>query len=75
MSERTHSSNVSHTDDADRLLTFRQGCDMLGIGVRLGWSMVNRGELPHLRVGRLIRFRRASLLDWIARQERKAGRG
>lgn len=40
---------------------------------RLGRSPVARGELPHLRVSKLIKFRRSSLEAWIAAQERKAG--
>jgi excisionase family DNA binding protein len=63
-----------HSPDPEALLSFQQGCDLLGIGRRLCWALVNCGELPHLRVGRLIRFRRSSLIDWITARERRAGR-
>jgi excisionase family DNA binding protein len=61
-------------DDPDRPLNFREGCAFLGIGRRLGWSMCNDGTLPHLRVGKLIRFRRSALVAWTETQERKAAR-
>jgi excisionase family DNA binding protein len=60
-------------DDPDRCLSFREGCAFLGIKRRKGWEMVNAGELPHLRVGRLIRFRRSRLVEWCAERE-KGGR-
>lgn len=61
-------------DDPDRLLTFAEMCEMLQIGERLAWSLCNRGELPGVRVGRLWRFRRSSLIAWIEARERKAVR-
>lgn len=64
---------VPPADDPDRLLSFAEGIDLLGIKRRLGWAMVNRGELPHLRIGRLIRFRRSALLAWCESRE-KGGR-
>lgn len=60
--------------DPDTLLTFKEGCGVLRICPRLAWTLVNSGELPHLRIGRLIRFRRAALVAWIADRERKAVR-
>lgn len=62
------------TDDPDRLLSFRQGCELLLIGERKGWSLCNCGELPHLRIGRLIRFRRSALIAWAEARERKGAR-
>jgi excisionase family DNA binding protein len=61
-------------EDPDRLLTFAEGIAFLGIGRRLGWSLCNTGELPHLRIGRLIRFRRAALIAWAEAHEQKERR-
>lgn len=66
--------NVAEHIDPDQLLTFEEGRQILCIGKRFLWSLVNRGDIPHLRVGRLIRFRRSSLVAWMAKAERKAGR-
>ncbi len=73
--------SISKTDapvppipDPDALMSFRQGCEFLGIGHRLGWTLVNQGTLPHLRLGRLIRFRRSALVAWTEEQERKEAR-
>lgn len=60
--------------DPDQLLSFAEGIAVLRIGRRLGWELVNRGELPHLRIGKLIRFRRASLLAWAESQEKRGRR-
>lgn len=62
------------TDDPDRLFSFKEGCAFLLIGERKGWSLCNCGELPHLRIGRLIRFRRSALIAWAAARERKGTR-
>jgi excisionase family DNA binding protein len=57
-------------DDPDRLLTFLEGCSLLRMGRRWTWSRCNDGTLPHLRLGRSIRFRRSALLEFVQRQER-----
>lgn len=61
-------------DDPERLLTFAEMCGMLQIGERLAWSLCNRGELPGVRVGRLWRFRRSTLIAWIEAREAKGVR-
>lgn len=74
MAELANIPGAAPVPDPDALLTFAEGCAILRIGRRLAWSLVNRGELPHLRVGRLIRFRRAALIEWAEYRERKAVR-
>lgn len=69
-----YNNTAPPTADPDRLLNFREGCAFLKIGSRLGWSLCNRGDLPHLRIGRLIRFRRSALIAWAESRERKAVR-
>lgn len=60
--------------DPDRLLTFKEGMDLLQVGRQFLWQACNAGKVPHLRLGRLIRFRRSALLAWLADAERKEGR-
>lgn len=74
MAELPNVASAMPATDPDTLLTFAEGRALLRIGRRLAWSLVNRGELPHLRVGRLIRFRRSTLLEWVEARERKAVR-
>ena len=61
-------------EDPDRLLTFKEGFAFLSIGERLCCSLVNRGEIPQLRVGSLIRFQRSALVSWIQGQQKQARR-
>jgi len=42
----------------------------LGIGERLLWSLTNRGEIPHLRLGKAILYPVAELERWLAEQTR-----
>ncbi len=60
--------------DPDRLLTFKEGLDLLQVGRQFLWQQCNAGKVPHIRLGRLIRFRRSSLLAWLADAERKEAR-
>jgi excisionase family DNA binding protein len=41
------------------------------LGVRRMWVYAHAasGDLPHLRIGRFIRFRRADLDDWLQTRE------
>lgn len=50
------------------LLTVREAAEMLRVGRNLAYELVQRGELPALRVGRAIRIPRAALLAWIEEQ-------
>lgn len=44
----------------------RQAAKALGIGERLLWSLTNRGEIPHLRLGRTIVYPVDRLRVWLA---------
>lgn len=43
----------------------------LGIGERLLWSLTNRGEVPHLRLGRAVVYPVDQLREWMAREAKK----
>lgn len=57
------------------LLTVEEVQAVLGIGRWKAYRMIERGELPTLRVGRLVRVPRAALMGWIAANTRPAERG
>lgn len=71
LSPNTASAGTFHTDP-ERLLTFGEGCAFVRLSRRKLWELVQRNEVPHLRVGRLIRFRRAALIAWSTRLEEVA---
>jgi excisionase family DNA binding protein len=48
------------------LLRMREAAELLAISERTLWSIVARKELPAVRVGRLVRIRRADLEAWAA---------
>jgi len=52
------------------LLTVEEAAQRLGIGRTLAWRMVRSGELPSVRLGRLVRVPEQSLIDWLKRRER-----
>ena len=57
------------------LLSVKAVAAALGISERSIWRLSDTGELPApIRVGRLRRWRRSSIENWIAQAERKAQR-
>ena len=53
------------------LLTSRQAAEALQISERKLWSMKASGEIPHIRLGRSVRYPVSDLQRWI--DERKTG--
>lgn len=47
------------------LLTVEEAQHVLGIGRSKAYEMIRRGELPALRMGRLVRIPRGALRRWI----------
>ena len=45
----------------------------LGIGERLLWSMTNRGEIPHLKVGKAVLYPVAELERWLSERAQEEG--
>lgn len=59
------------TPAVEGLLTLVEAGEVLGIGRTRMYQLVRRKELPVVRVGRLVRVRKADLEAWIAaRKER-----
>lgn len=58
---------------APLLVNPKQAALMLGISARLLWSMTARGDVPAVRLGRLVRYRPETLRQWTEENE-AAGR-
>ena len=57
---------------AEPLLDAPQVAEILGMRVDFIYSLARRGEIPHLRLGRSLRFRRESIDTWLRDQEQGA---
>lgn len=51
---------------SDDVLTVRDAADLLRMGKDAIYSGVAKGEIPHRRIGRHIRFSRGALMQWLA---------
>lgn len=56
------------------LLTSRQAAQALQISERKLWSMKASGEIPHVLLGRSVRYPVADLQQWIDERMRGGGR-
>ena len=52
----------------------KEASKALGIGARLLWSMTNRGEIPHIKLGKAVLYPIAELERWLSEQVQKRGR-
>ena len=48
-------------------LRAKEAAKSLGIGERKLWSLTNRGEIPHIRIGRMLRYPVRELEEWISK--------
>ncbi len=60
------------TDSGSRLLEAEDVVNYLGMRTDWVYREVRAGRLPHVRLGRAVRFRRESIDAWIESQERGA---
>jgi excisionase family DNA binding protein len=63
---------VSEVAALDRLLTSKEAADLLAVSQRWVEEHARLGTIPHIRLGRFVRFRYQSLLDWIVSLEHGA---
>ena len=59
--------------DPDALLTYRQVAALAGVSERTIWTAAASGEIPPIRIGRCVRFRRSAVHEWL-RELEEAGR-
>jgi excisionase family DNA binding protein len=68
-------AELTHAGDAPRLaLRPKAAARALDIGERLLWSMTNRGEIPHVRLGKRVLYPVAELERWLAERAQQKGR-
>lgn len=68
----TTTASVTNGASAPRLaLRPKDAAKALGVGERLLWSMTNRGEIPHIKLGKCVLYPVAELERWLS--ERAAG--
>lgn len=56
------------------LLTPKEAAEALAISPRKLWSMTAAGEIPHLRLGRSVRYPLNDLRHWISDQQKGGAR-
>jgi len=52
------------------LITVEEAARRLGIGRSFAWRLVRSGELPSVRLGRLVRIPERALEEWLTRRLR-----
>jgi excisionase family DNA binding protein len=64
--------NEQPVEDGIGLLNYKQASTFIGVseGTLQNWVSSGLYQIPHLKIGRLIRFRPASLLRWLETRER-----
>lgn len=58
-------------NNAERWLTAEEVAEHLGYSVRTIYDKVQRKEIPHQRIGRTLRFRRAEVDEWVTGETAK----
>ena len=53
------------------LVPAKEAATLLAIGSRKLWELTNCGEIPHVRIGRAIRYDVADLEQWILLRKRR----
>lgn len=61
------------TPDGDRLLTADEVADIMRVTRAWVYAETRRNALPHLRLGRYVRYRRSAIQAWMLAVERGPG--
>lgn len=54
---------------ADKLLTASEAADLLSVPESWVREQTRLGLVPHIRLGRYVRYRRSAVLSWLDHQE------
>lgn len=57
---------MAEDDDRDEVLDVEGAMRVLKIGRNTVYERCGRGEIPHRRIGKHIRFSRTALIRWLA---------
>jgi len=55
----------TQTEQTPQLMTVKEVAELLGITDRAVYGRVARKEIPHIKLGNLLRFNRAEILAWL----------
>lgn len=55
--------------DFRHLLNAQQVAELIGMRVDYVYALCRRGDIPHLRFGRTLRFRVEAVLEWLRESE------
>jgi excisionase family DNA binding protein len=70
--DRQGSRNLNPSPDPQSLLVnSREAAKLLSISERSLWSLKASGSIPHVRIGRLVRYDRQDLQSWIEEQKQR----
>jgi excisionase family DNA binding protein len=59
--------------DVDRLLTAGEVAELLAVPATWPLEQARAGHIPHVRLGRYVRFRREAVLAWVDGLEQGGG--
>jgi excisionase family DNA binding protein len=59
---------------ADRLLRAEEVAERLQLTTDFVYALARKGAIPHLRLGRAVRFRAEAIDNWLAASERGNGK-
>ena len=63
-------SKINKKPDSFQLVNSQQAAEMLGISLRKLWSMKVGGEIPHVKIGKSVRFHIQDLYDFAIERKR-----
>jgi len=63
---------MTETTELAKLLKPREAAAVLAIGERTLWRLTAGGDMPHVRIGRAVRYSPADLAAFVDRQRIKA---
>jgi excisionase family DNA binding protein len=73
--DRLRSAGRAGPEPGARLLEAEEVAQYLGMRTDWVYREVRAGRLPHIRLGRAVRFRRESIEAWLESRERGASNG
>jgi len=69
-----HTQGSANESQRPMLLTSADAARALQISPRKLWELMTRGDIPHVRIGRAVRFRLEDLEKWIEDHRRRGHR-
>ena len=57
-----------------KLFSIRETASLLGASKSMLYALVDRGELPHLRIGARILFSESGLDEWVKEKMKQGGK-